>query len=120
MDLFGNLMQLGAANGGGGPPAAPTSMSQIKVQPQAMDLSSTIPAANSQLSYDKAAQSVAGQTDWGSIGKGILGGVAGSMGGGGKQGGLMQPGRFDGRGQDHERVHASKFSGANLAGTQFA
>lgn len=119
MDLYGSLMQLGAANGGGGPPAA-TSMSQIKVQPQAMDLSSTTTAANSQLSYQNASDSVAGGTDWGSIGKGILGGVAGSMGGGEQPQGLMAPGRFNGGGQDHEFIPGSKFSGARMAGSTFS
>ena len=119
MDLMNSLLSLGAANGGNAPPAA-TDMSQIKVQPQAMDLSSTIPAANSQLSYQQASDSVAGQTDWGAVGKGILGGVAGSMGGKGQSQGLMQPRAFDGRGQEHELVNGSKFSGANMAGQTFA
>lgn len=121
MDLFGSLMQLGAANGGGGAPApAATNMSQIKVQPQAMDLSSTTTAANSQLSYQKAADSVAGGTDWGAVGKGILGGVAGSMGGGGQPQGLMAPGGFNGGGQEHEFIPGSKFSGARMAGNTFS
>lgn len=110
MDLYSNLMSWGSQ--GGAASAAPTDMSQIKVQPQAMDLSSTITAANSQLQYDPSATG----TDWGAIGMGALGGMAGSMGGRQqKPQGLMQPKRFDGRGQEHEMVAGSALSGARAS-----
>lgn len=111
MDLYNSLMTLGSS--GGAAQAAPTDMSQIKVPQQAMDLSGVTQAANSQLQYDPNATP---GTDWGAIGMGALGGMAGSMGGRQqKPGGLMQPKRFDGRGQEHEMVAGSALSGAKTS-----
>ena len=108
MDLFGSLMSMG----GGAAQAAPTDMSQVKVPVQAMDLSSTVTAANSQLQYDPQATG----TDWGAIGMGALKGVAGSMGGRQKSPqGLMQARGYSGGGQGHEMVSGATLSGARTS-----
>lgn len=65
--------------------SAPTSMDQIKVPQQPMDLAGTIPAANDQISYAGAQKAVDGNVDWASTGMGLLAGAAGSMGGGQQQ-----------------------------------
>lgn len=107
MDLFGSLMSMG----GGTAQAAPTDMSQVKVPVQAMDLSSTVTAANDQVKYDPQATG----TDWGAIGMGALKGAAGSMGGRQAPQGLMQARGYNGGGQGHEMVSGASLSGARAS-----
>lgn len=110
MDLFNSLMSMG----GGAAQSAPTDMSQVKVPVQAMDLSSTVTAANDQVKYNPQATG----TDWGAIGMGALQGVA-SATGGRQQGsqGLMQPRGFNGGGQEHQMVSGASLSGARASDT---
>ena len=84
MDLFQNLW----ARGGDAAQAAPTDMSQIKVQPQALEPASSISAANAQLDFNKAPQG--GGTDWASLGLMAASQLAGSRGS--QQQKPMQPG----------------------------
>lgn len=117
MDLFGKLSSLGS----GAASAAPTSMSQIQVQPMAMDLSSTIPAANAQVSYQGAADAVANKgMDWGAIGKGALKGVATYLGSQGQQqgGGVAPQGLMARGGSPAEEWNAEKLSGLRMANQQ--
>lgn len=112
MDLISKLTGLG------GQPQAPTDMSQIKVPQQAMDLAGTIPVANSQLSYAKAAEDASG-VDWKRVGLGALGAGAGLLarGGGGSTGQTYQVNQYHG-GREPDPMNAEKFSGANMAGQQ--
>lgn len=112
MDLFQNLWAMGGA-----PTGAPTDMSQIQVQPQAMDLAGTIPAANSQLSFaDAQASHQAGLDKQAMINQGLL---AASMAIGGQkkpqQQQLIQAPRFQG-GRTPDPFTAEQFSGMNMAG----
>lgn len=109
MDLFNNLMSMG----GGAAQAAPTDMSQIKVPVQAMDLSSTVTAANDQIKYNPQKEGL----DWGAIGQGALKGVAGSLGGRQQSApqGLMQARGYSGGGQEHQMVSGATLSGARAS-----
>lgn len=113
MDLIQNLM---ARGGGQMQTPAPTDMSQIKVQPQAMDLAGTIPAANAQLDFNKPQ---APGMDWGAAGKAALGGLAASMGGGEQQqpAPMQHAPQYRG-GATPDPISAEKLSGANLAQLQ--
>ncbi|CCE60806.1 hypothetical protein tf_53 [Pseudomonas phage tf] len=112
MDLFQNLWGLGGAA-----TAAPTDMSQIKVQQQPMDLAGTIPAANEQLSFGKAQEAYqAGQDRNAMINQGLL---AASMALGGQkqqqQQPLMQAPAYRG-GRAPDPFSAQDISGMNMAG----
>lgn len=112
MDLFNNLWSMGGDAGAAS--AAPTSMEQIKVQPQAMDLAGTIPAANAQLDFNATEPG----TDWGALGK--MGLMAVAQGSGGKQQQqqpMMQPQQYRG-GRAPEDFKAEDLSGMNMAALQ--
>lgn len=113
MDLFSNLWGRGGAQG------APTDMSQVKVQQQPMDLSSTFPAAGEQVSYQGAAKGAADNSQMNDVYKGLaLGGASAIAGmhGQQQQPGIMAP-RYQG-GRGPELTSAEALSGTRLSDLQ--
>lgn len=112
MDLFQNLWGLG-----GPTQDAPTDMSQIKVQPQAVDLAGTIPQANQSLDFKQAQDDYqTGLENQQVLMNGLLG-AARSIGAGRKQ---QQQQLHDAPtyrgGRAPEAFLAEQISGMNMAG----
>ena len=117
MDMFNNLWSMG-----GSTQSAPTNMSQIKVQQQPMDLAGTIGAANSQIDYGQAAQSVADRNAmWGSMAQaGLMAGasaLANSNANAKPQGPQASSSKFDGA-RLPDATNAEKLSAARLSDMQ--
>lgn len=113
MDLFQNLWARGGET-------APTDMSQIKVQPQAVDLSGTFGDAGRQVSYQGAQQGVADKERMNGIIGAMAPSVASAIAGinGRPQQGLMQPQGYQSGARAPEATSSEAISGTRLSDLQ--